>query len=395
MSPLRVTKYLSGSKGSGILLIVAVIASLAIANSPAGEKFMHLLEYKLGFSTGIVTLNKSVTHWVNDLLMAVFFLLIGAEVKREIKKGELSSVKKASLPVAAALGGIVVPVLIFLLFNYNNEKTLAGWAVPMATDIAFALSILSLAGNIPHSVRIFLSSLAIADDIGAILVIALFYGDGISLAYLGYAGIVLAGLLVLNLLKVKRLVFYLIPGLVLWYFIYKSGIHATIAGVLLAFMIPIAKHASDSPLEKLEHALHKPVGLFIIPLFAMVNTAIPISFSFTELFTNSGTLGIMAGLVIGKFAGIAGATWVAIKLGASLPSKFTFRHVQGIGFLGGVGFTMSIFIALLAFDDVYMQDLSKVAILIASLISGILGFWLLRNQRERKVIVKHSDRLSN
>lgn len=356
---------------------------MSIANSPYREGYLDFFNAKAGFTLGPITLYKSVTHWINDLLMAVFFLLVGLEVKREIIKGELSSWRKAVLPIAAAIGGILFPVIIYTLLNYNNPETLDGWAVPMATDIAFALSILALAGNAVYSVRIFLTSLAIADDIGAVLVIAFFYGEGMSLYYLGLAAVVMLVLFILNRLRVKSLTWYLLPGIVLWYFMYKSGVHATIAGVLLAFTIPVSSKVSDSPLEKLENALYKPVGLFIIPLFALANTAISIEFDYYNLISNPGSIGIILGLVVGKFTGIGFATLFTVKLGASLPQGFRWRHLVGIGFLGGVGFTMSIFIALLAFDEPIMQELSKVSILIASLISGLAGFFILKNTKKR------------
>lgn len=383
-----VIKFLSGNKGSGILLIFCVILSLALANSAFKENFLHILEYELGFSVGSISLEKSVTHWINDLLMAVFFLLVGAEVKREIVEGELSTVRKAILPVVAAVGGVVVPIAIYMALNYNNEMTRSGWAVPMATDIAFALSILSLAGNVPWQVRLFLTSLAIADDLAAILVIALFYGEGVSAAYLGYALLVMAGLFVLNRMNVKKLWCYLLPGIILWYFVYKSGIHATIAGVLLAFMIPLGGHATDSPLERLEHSLHRPVNYFIIPIFAIANTAISLSFNGGELFSNTGAMGILYGLVAGKFIGITLFSYIAVKLGASLPERFRWDYILGVGFLGGVGFTMSIFISLLAFNDPHIQEVSKLSVLLASLISGVAGFFLVRRSYRKQESAK-------
>lgn len=381
---LRIIKYITGSKGSGILLIAAVIISMSIANSSCREGYLAFFNAKAGFTIGPISLYKSVTHWINDLLMAVFFLLVGLEVKREIIKGELASWRKAVLPLAAAIGGILMPVLIYMLLNYHNPETVRGWAVPMATDIAFALSILALAGNVVYPVRIFLTSLAIADDIGAVLVIAFFYSTGLSFYYLGLAALVMLGLFVINRLKVQNLAWYLLPGLALWYFVYKSGIHATIAGVLLALTIPVSSKVANSPLEKLENALYKPVGLFIIPVFALANTAIDIDFDYYSIVTNPASIGIIVGLVVGKFAGIGLATLFTIKMGAGFPEGFTWKHVTGIGFLGGVGFTMSIFIALLAFDAPVMQELSKVSILLASLVSGLLGFFILRSMKGPK-----------
>lgn len=379
----NIVEFIPRTSVSGILLMLCVTFSLFMANSAWSSEYLRLLEYEAGISIGGFGLHKSLTHWINDLLMSIFFLLVGLEVKREIVKGELSSMKRAILPIAAAIGGIVMPVTIYLLYNYGNEHTLSGWAVPMATDIAFALSVLSLAPNVPRQVRVFLTSLAIADDIAAILVIALFYGEGISFFYLGLAFAVMLFLLLLNRMKVQSLAAYLLPGIFLWYFVYRSGIHATIAGVMLAMTIPVARSRKHSPLETLEQRLHAPVSFFIIPLFALANTAIALNFDPAELYANPASMGIILGLVVGKVTGIALATFAAIKLGAAFPSSFRWSYITGIGFLGGIGFTMSIFISLLAFDDRQTQELAKVSILIASFISGAAGFILLRKKLSR------------
>ncbi|MBU4537836.1 MAG: Na+/H+ antiporter NhaA [Weeksellaceae bacterium] len=372
-------KFLHSSQSSGILLIICVAVSLIIANSSAGEAFQKLLDTKIG--TEIFHLNYPLSIWINDGLMAIFFLLVGLEIKREIVEGELSSFKSASLPIVAALGGMLIPALIFFLYNQGTDYV-KGWAIPMATDIAFSLAIISMLGKrVPLSLKIFLAALAIVDDLGAIVVIAIFYTDQIHWDYLGLSALMVTILIALNFLKFKKHIFYVIPGIFLWYFMHHSGIHATIAGVLLAFTIPTNKSTTEiSPLEKLEQKLHLPVNFLIMPLFAVANTNITFKDGMVDgLFTNFG-YGIILGLCLGKLIGINLFSFIFIKLKISaLPDKSSWNQMVGVGFLAGIGFTMSIFIALLSFKDhPEIQDAAKFAILVASIISGLAGYTLLR-----------------
>ena len=367
------------SQSSGILLIICVAISLMIANTSLGTTFQSLLDQKIG--TEIFHLNYSLSVWINDGLMAIFFLLVGLEIKREIVEGELSSFKNASLPIFAAIGGMVVPALIFFLFNQGTDY-IKGWAIPMATDIAFSLAIISMLGkSVPISLKIFLAALAIVDDLGAIVVIAIFYTDQIHWDYMALSGLMVAILAVLNYFNTKRAIFYLVPGVFLWYFMHHSGIHATIAGVLLAFSIPTNASTTEiSPLEKMEQKLHLPVNFLIMPVFALANTNITFKDGMVDgLFSNFG-YGIILGLVAGKVIGINLFSWLSIKLKISnLPDKSTWTQMIGTGLLAGIGFTMSIFIALLSFKNkIEIQDEAKFAILVASLISGLLGYFLLK-----------------
>ena len=376
---MRITKFFkeffSNSQSSGILLVFCVLISLMIANSSASAGFQSFLDQAWG--------PYSVSVWINDGLMAVFFLLVGLEIKRELLKGELSNFKNASLPIFAAIGGMIVPAIIFTIFNHGTEYS-NGWAIPMATDIAFSLAIISMLGkSVPSAIKVFLAALAIVDDLGAIVVIAIFYTDEIHWNYLLYSGIIVAILAVLNFLKVKKHIFYLIPGCVLWYFMHHSGIHATIAGVILAFCIPASKADNEeaSPLEKLEHFLHIPVSYAIMPIFALANTNITFKEGMVDgLFSNFG-YGIVFGLILGKLIGINLFSFIAIKLKiSSLPDKSRWVHMIGAGLLAGIGFTMSIFIALLSYkDNQDLQDSAKFAILTASVLAGFLGYLLLKS----------------
>ncbi len=372
--------FFNSSKASGIILIFCVTISLMIANSSLGAGLEDFLTKNLGPYT--------VSAWINDGLMTVFFLLVGLEIKRELIEGELSSFKSASLPIVAALGGMLVPALIFALFNFNTPYS-KGWGIPMATDIAFSLAIISMLGKqVPGSIKIFLAALAIVDDLGAIVVIAIFYTSEIHWSYLGFSCIIIALLVTLNYFKVKKLVFYLIPGIFLWYFMHHSGIHATIAGVLLAFTIPTNETTEvSSPLEKLEQHLHVPVSFFIMPIFAFTNTNIAFHDGMVDgLFTKFG-FGIIFGLVAGKVIGINLFSWIAIKSGLSeLPHKSKWIQMIGAGLLAGIGFTMSIFIALLSFkNNVHIQDEAKFAILVASTLAGFLGYSILKYVGRKKI----------
>jgi NhaA family Na+:H+ antiporter len=371
--------FFTSKSSGGIVLLICVLISLVVANSRAGEAYAELLAVEVGGSFSGITLRYPVLLWINDGLMAIFFLLVGLEIKRELVEGELSSPKQAALPVFAAIGGMVIPALIFGLFN-NNTPTSGGWGIPMATDIAFAIAILSLLGDrVPLALKIFLTALAIVDDLGAILVIAVFYSSDLHLDYLAYAAAVLVFLVILNRLKVMNYLFYLIPGLLMWYFIHHSGIHATIAGVLTALTIPTTPDSTLSPLEKLEHALTKPVSFLIMPLFALANTNIRFEASMIDgLYSNMG-LGIIAGLLVGKPVGILTMSWVSVKLGLStLPKKTRWLQITALGVLAGIGFTMSIFMAMLSYNEAGRQTEAKFSILVASLLAGLIGFTLLR-----------------
>lgn len=380
---MDLTKYFKAffqsTQSSGILLLSCVLLSLLIANSSLGPDFQGILDTMVG--------PYSVSVWINDGLMAIFFLMVGLEIKREIVEGELSSFKNASLPVFAALGGMIVPAGIYMLFNYGSEYQ-NGWAIPMATDIAFSLAIISMLGKaVPASIKIFLAALAIVDDLGAIVVIALFYTEELHLNYLLLSlGITLL-LIALNYFKVQKHVFYLVPGVFLWYFMHHSGIHATIAGVILAFTIPTNVSETEiSPLEKLESYLHLPVSFFIMPLFALANVNIALQAGMVdELFTPFG-YGIILGLLVGKVVGINLFSLLAIKLKlSSLPEGSSWPQMIGTGFLAGIGFTMSIFIALLSFkSSVHLQEEAKFAILIASILSGFAGYTLLKLYSKKK-----------
>lgn len=381
-------KFFHSSKTSGILLILCVFLSLIIANTSSAEGFQNFLDAKIG--TEIFHLNYSLSVWINDGLMAIFFLLVGLEIKRELVEGELSDIKKASLPIFAAIGGMLIPALIFIAFNHSTDYK-NGWAIPMATDIAFSLAIISLLGkSVPNSLKIFLSALAIVDDLGAIIVIALFYTDSIDWLSLGVCGGITLLLIILNKLKVTKIIFYLVPGLFLWYFMHHSGIHATIAGVILAFTIPTNVSDTEiSPLEKLEEQLHIPVSFFIMPIFALANTNITFQAEVLDHFVSPLSLGIIFGLFAGKVLGINLFSFLAItfKLG-ELPAFSAWKEMIGVGFLAGIGFTMSIFISLLAFPgNIENQDISKISILFASVLSGIVGFIILKTKKKSSLPV--------
>ncbi|MDH0660482.1 MULTISPECIES: Na+/H+ antiporter NhaA [unclassified Empedobacter] len=381
---LKVFKeFVKSSNFGGFLLFLCVIIALVIANSPFSDTLKNLLTYEFGIENNWIHLKYSTSMWINDGLMAIFFLLVGLEIKREIVEGELSSPKKAVLPILAAVGGAIVPALIYVLFNKGLD-TASGWGIPMATDIAFALAVISLLDKrIPFSLKIFLAALAIVDDLIAILVIALFYSSGIDVHYLLYAGVGLAILVVMNRLNVKNSYLYLIPGLFIWYFVHHSGIHATIAGVLVAMTLPTNDTDEESPLERLEHALVKPVNFLIIPIFAFANTNITIVNEMLEGLTAPLGLGIGMGLILGKPLGIVMSTFLCYKFGiGQLPEGSNFKHIIGLGLLAGIGFTMSIFISNLSFTDTVLIEEAKLSVLLASIISGILGYIILRKSNK-------------
>jgi len=373
----------------GIILIFSVIVSLTLANSTLGNDFENLLSTQIGYKSPGLDLEYSLSQWINDGLMAIFFLLIGLEIKREIIEGELSSPRKAAMPIFAALGGMFLPAGIYFLFNSNFE-TISGWGIPMATDIAFALGVLSLLGKrVPTSLKVFLAALAIVDDLGAILVIAIFYTNELHWEQLLYSAGIIALLIGMNYMGVKRLFFYIIPGLFLWYFIHHSGIHATIAGVLLALNIPANPVKGSSPLEQLEHIIIKPVNFLIMPIFALANTNIQFQSEMLNGLTSPLGLGIILGLTLGKPLGVTFFSWIAVKSGiATLPSRANWKHVFGLGLLAGIGFTMSIFIALLSFDNVVYNIEAKFSILVASVLAGVSGFvflYTLNKKRKKRI----------
>jgi len=379
------TEFIQNQKAVGILLILCTVSSLILANSVFSDAYTHFWHKDLSINFSDFNLSMGIGHFINDALMAIFFLLVGLEIKRELFEGELSTFRRASLPFAAAIGGMIVPASIYFFFN-AGEPTASGWGIPMATDIAFAIGILSLLGNrVPISLKILLTALAVVDDLGAVAVIAIFYTKSISLYYLAMTCIPLLILIVMNRFRVKYVFPYLLVGLVLWYFVLMSGVHATIAGVLLAFTIPLGGFETKSPLLRLEHALHTPVNFLIMPLFALANTAIVLGTGLLERLQTSESLGISLGLLLGKPIGIFGFILLALYTKVSrIPQGTNLKQLLGVGFIGGIGFTMSIFIAVLAFDDPEYIFNAKLAILTSSLFAGILGFFLLKASTNAK-----------
>ena len=371
--------FFESEKSGGLVLIAFTLISLAIANSAFGNSYLHFWETTFA--------GHSIEHWINDGLMTIFFLLIGLELEREIYQGELSNIKDALLPIFGAIGGMIIPAAIFLLFNFGTE-TQSGAGIPMATDIAFALGILSLLGNrVPTSLKIFLTALAVIDDLGAIMIIAIFYTKALFWSNLIIALCIFSFLLVLNRLKVRNLIPYLIGGVFMWYFMLHSGVHATITGVLLAFAIPFGNGGEKSTSYILQHFLHKPVAFIILPIFALANTAIVIGSDFVTIITQNYSIGIALGLIIGKPLGIITILFIAIKLGwCKLPNDLNWKSILGVGFLAGIGFTMSIFITLLAFENETIINNAKFIILLTSLVAGLIGFISLKLTLSKEVI---------
>lgn len=418
--------FIHAQTTTGLILIFATVLALIFANTTLVDAYTHFIHTNITFNVGEWKISHSIHHWINDGLMAIFFFMVGLEIKRELLIGELSSIKIAALPIFSAIGGMVLPALIYIYIN-NGDVGVDGWGIPMATDIAFAISALILLGNrVPKSLVTFLVALAIVDDLGAVLVIAIFYTNEINMLALILAGISLMSMIALNRFGVRVVFPYFVVGLFLWFFMLESGVHATIAGVLAAMTIPskpkeppvtfsesiknlldvydnypvatdhnthdaqkaILRNIQDkidhvgSPATKLERDLHLPVGLLIIPIFALANAGITIDMSTIGASLSSNiSIGIIAGLILGKVLGIAGIAWLAIKLRiASLPSNSTMSQIFGVAFLGGIGFTMSIFVSDLAFagnaEFIYQ---AKAGILIASLVSGLIGYFWLRN----------------
>ena len=366
-------QFIASEKSAGFALMLCALVALGLANSPLSQAYLDLWKLPVGGLT--------LSYWINDGLMAIFFLLIGLELERELYKGELSDFKNAMLPVAAALGGIALPALFHFGFN-RGTPTQVGLAIPMATDIAFALGILALVGSrVPASLKLFLTALAVVDDLCAIIVIAVFYTSKFSALFLALSLGVFGVLVVLNRLRVTNLTPYLLGGALMWFLMLKSGVHATIAGVLLAFAIPFvpAREGAKSPSYFLEHAIHKPVAFLILPLFALANAGVVVGSDWFQSLSAPNSLGIMSGLFLGKVIGVTACALLAVRLGiCRLPLDLGWKQIVGAGFLSGIGFTMSIFITNLSFKtDPALINSSKMAVLLASVVSGIVGYvWL-------------------
>ncbi len=418
-------RFFKNEASSSILLIVATVVAIVWANSPAGETYTHFWETRLSISLGDLSISLSLREWINEAIMCFFFFVVGLEIKREVLVGELSTRKKALLPVSAALGGMILPALIYYSLNFGRE-TSGGWGIPMATDIAFALGILYILGQrVPAGLRVFLSAFAIADDMGAVLVIALFYTEQIAVDYLLLSILILAVIGVASYFWVRSTLFYTLMGILLWFAVLGSGVHSTVAGILVAFFIPargkyntdrfleevgyylsrfqcppngcgesillnqehlnavqsieVACHHVETPLQRLEHALHPWVAFLVIPLFALANGGVSLEgVSLSRLIDSRVEMGIILGLLVGKPVGITFFTWLAVKTGLSeLPYKVRWGHILGAAVLGGIGFTMSLFIATLSFKEYNLVEEAKFGILTASLLSGILGISIL------------------
>jgi len=377
--------FMDGEASGGLVLMAVAALALVVANSPLADAYFHALHAYVG--------GMSVLHWINDALMAVFFLLVGLEIKREMLDGQLSTWSRRILPGIAALGGMAVPALVYVAFNMGDGGHPQGWAIPSATDIAFALGVLSLLGpRVPVSLKVFLMALAIIDDLGAVVIIALFYTSGLDLMALGGAAAVIAVLVAMNILRVTRLLPYLALGAVLWLLVFKSGIHATLAGVALALTIPLRRspgHPDDveSPLHVLEHALQPWVAFAIVPIFGFANAGVSFSGMSLSSLMQPIPLGVALGLFIGKQVGVFGFSWAAIRLGyADVPARATWPQLYGVALLCGIGFTMSLFIGLLAFPgSAELQDATKLGVLVGSGLSAILGAALLSVSKPESV----------
>ncbi len=428
LSSFKISRFINEEAYGGVLLIIATIVALIWANSSFYDAYHYIWhELQVGFAWGDLNMIGSLHHWINDGLMALFFFVIGLEIKREIMGGELSSIKKASMPIAAAVGGMLIPALFYVFVTLNYPNFMEGWGIPMATDIAFALGLLAMLGSrVPLNLKIFLTALAIADDLGAVMVIAVFYTESIDYSELLYAAFFLGVLVIANIAGVRRTVFYGLVGFIgVWIAFIFSGVHATIAGVLIALTIPAKTKISENeyvnklstylnkfkkeqpdqnsslltkkqvhliseieelnddahtPLQKLEHALHPVTAFFILPVFALSNAGVHIEGSIIEMLLHPISLGIIAGLVIGKFIGIVFFSKLMVKLKiAVLPEGVTWQHIYGVAFLAGIGFTMSMFISDLAFKDEEYKQIAKVGIMAASLLSAIIGMiWISR-----------------
>ena len=376
--------FLSKEESSGFLLLIFAAFALIIVNSPLQSLYYDLKYLPLSIDIGEFTLSKSVEHWVNDGLMAIFFFVIGLELKREMLEGELSSFSKIISPGIAAIGGMLIPALIYIFINYDLEQNLVGWAIPTATDIAFSLAILLIIGKrVPIGLKIFLLSLAIIDDLGAVLIIAFFYSSDLQMIYLLYGAMFFIALIMINLLDVQRKIIYVILGIFLWYCILKSGVHGTLAVVLLATTIPNSSRKDNelSMLKDLEHPVHNYVGIFILPLFAFFNSDINFQALSFDSFMSPISTGIMLGLLLGKPIGITLFTYLSIKLKiCTLPDGIKMIDILGISFLCGIGFTMSLFINNLAFSSIELIDASKLGIFVGSIIAAVIGYNILKKR---------------
>ena len=378
-------RFFSSDASGGIILILAAALAMLLANAGLTSHFYQaFLSTPVELKVGPLEIHKNMLLWINDALMAVFFLLIGLEVKREMVQGSLASRQQAAFPVIAAIGGMVVPALIYLAFNYQDPVARQGWAIPAATDIAFALGVLALLGNrVPLTLKIFLMALAIIDDLGAIVIIALFYTSDLSVLSLGVAAVAIAALAILNMCNVRRTGIYILVGVILWTAVLKSGVHATLAGVIVGFFIPLKDQAGKSPAKELEHVLHPWVAYLILPLFAFANAGVSLQGVTFEGLTSLLPLGIMAGLFIGKPLGISLFCWLALRFKlAKLPENTSWRQIFAVSVLCGIGFTMSIFISTLAFGslDPTLITWAKLGILIGSLMAAVTGYSLLRSR---------------
>ena len=379
-----IKNFFSREEKSGILLLLFATLALITVNSPLQSLYYDIKYTDIPISLGDFNFTKSVSHWVNDGLMAIFFFVIGLELKREILEGELSSFDRMVLPAIAAVGGMAAPALIYILININNPENMSGWAIPTATDIAFSLAVLLIIGkSVPLSLKVFLLSLAIIDDLGAVLIIAFFYTAEISSVYLLYSLIVFGLLVVVNLSGNQRMYIYMILGIFLWYFVLKSGVHATIAGVLLATTIPnnVENNVDHSMLKHLEHKLHNFVGILVLPVFAFFNSDINFSDVTMSSVYSPLSMGVILGLLLGKPIGITLFTYVGMKTKIfSLPENVTLKDVFGLSLLCGIGFTMSLFINGLAFTETYLIDSSKLGIFIGSIVSAVAGYLILKSK---------------
>lgn len=374
--------WINGDAVGGVILLLAAVLAMIAANTILSDAYNALLHSTFAVTLNDISLSKPLHHWINDGLMAIFFLLVGMEIKREMLEGHLASRQQAMLPIVAAIGGVVVPAAIYLALNFDNPATRNGWAIASATDIAFAVGLLALFGKrLPTSLKVFITAVAVIDDLMAILIIAFFYSGSLATESLMLAGLALAVLVAMNLMRVRQLSFYLFVGLLMWLAVLQSGVHATIAGVLLGLTIPLHVDGKRGKpmLKQFEHDLHPLVTYVILPLFAFANSGISLEGMSMSIITDPLPLGIILGLFVGKQLGIFAAAAVMIKLGfAKLPHNATWRELYGVCIIGGIGFTMSLFIGMLAFTDPHLQLETRVGVMVGSLISGVVGYIFLR-----------------
>lgn len=394
VKPIRaleaIREFLKLESASGIILVGAAVLALIINNSPLSWLYDMFLETPVEIRIGALKLAKPLLLWINDGLMAIFFLLIGLEVKREILDGQLSSLSQVALPGFAAVGGMIVPALIYLIFNLSDSSTLSGWAIPAATDIAFALGILAILGSrVPLSLKLFLLTLAIIDDLGAIVIIALFYSGELSMTSLIFSAIAIAVLFAMNFFGVKRIAAYVVVGIILWICVLKSGVHATLAGVILAFAIPLRTNEDEPcPLRELEHSLHPWIAFGIMPIFAFANAGVSLEGMSLGKLLEPIPIGIALGLILGKQIGVFGFSFAAVKLGlAKLPGDLNWKTIYGTSILCGIGFTMSLFISTLAFDSSFADYAvsARIGILTGSFIAAISGYLVLKKALKNDV----------